>query len=183
MTLFGKTSHSVPIEDAHAQDSWKNWFESHGPRLLLVARQCTRSLADAEDVLQEAFVRFWRHQRNLGGEPLALVVTAIRRAAVDLARRDTRRTGRELQAEGHDQNEPPLFATPAEGDERRCAIETALLRLPAEQREVLVFKIWWELTFAQIATQLGLSPNTVASRYRYALAALRQELIAADCHG
>jgi RNA polymerase sigma-70 factor (ECF subfamily) len=46
-----------------------------------------------------------------------------------------------------------------------------------------VLKIWGELTFAQIATQLGVPPGTVASRYRYALAALRQHLTAADCHG
>ena len=72
---------------------------------------------------------------------------------------------------------------PFDGDERRIAIEEALQRIPHEQREVLVLKIWGELTFGQIATELELSPNTAASRYRYALAALRQELTAADCHG
>lgn len=40
------------------------------------ARQRTCSLADAEDVLQEAFVRYWRRQRELPGEPMALLVTA-----------------------------------------------------------------------------------------------------------
>jgi RNA polymerase sigma-70 factor (ECF subfamily) len=48
---------------------------------------------------------------------------------------------------------------------------------------VLVLKIWGELTFEQIATELEIPPNTAASRYRYALAALRKELTAADCHG
>ena len=67
--------------------------------------------------------------------------------------------------------------------ERAHAIEIALGCLPAEQREVLVLKIWGELTFEEIARQLGVPPNTAASRYRYALAALRRELIAADCHG
>jgi len=38
-------------------------------------------------------------------------------------------------------------------------------------------------TFEQIAAQLEISPNTAASRYRYALAALREALTAADCHG
>ena len=61
-------------------------------------------------------------------------------------------------------------------------IEAALQRLPAEQREVLVLKIWNELTFEQIAETLGIPPNTAASRYRYALAALRKELKPA-CHG
>jgi RNA polymerase sigma-70 factor (ECF subfamily) len=70
-----------------------------------------------------------------------------------------------------------------EGDERRAAIEEALERIPAAQREVLVLKIWGELTFDQIGHELGVSPNTAGSRYRYALAALRQQLTAADCHG
>ncbi|MEJ6604061.1 MAG: sigma factor [Verrucomicrobiia bacterium] len=39
---------------------WRPWFDTYGARLLLVARQWTRSGADAEDVVQEAFVRFWR---------------------------------------------------------------------------------------------------------------------------
>ncbi len=180
VTLLRKTTHSPRMEDAHAHDSWKDWFELHGPRLLLCARQWTRSLADAEDVVQEAFVRFWRHQRGLGGEPIALLLTSVRRAACDLARRETRRAVREERAEADGDSEP-LFEPLAEGDDRRRAIEAALARLPADQREVLVLKIWGELTFAQIAQKLDIPLNTAASRYRYALNALRQELTAA-CH-
>ena len=50
----------------------------------------------------------------------------------------------------------------------------AVGRLPNEQREVLVMKIWNDLTFAEIASALGISQNTAASRYRYALAALKK---------
>jgi len=171
------------MEDAHADDSWKDWFALHGPKLLLCARQWTRSLADAEDVVQDAFVRFWRNQRQLGGEPLALVLTSIRRASFDLARREFRRAAREELAETRPDDAAPWFETPLEGEDRRRAIEAALRRLPAEQREVLVLKIWGELTFAQIAEKLDTPLNTVASRYRYALNALRSELTAADCHG
>ena len=37
----------------------------------MIARQWTRSEADADDVLQEAFIRFWKHQRHLPGDPNA----------------------------------------------------------------------------------------------------------------
>jgi len=170
------------MEAINHDDSWKHWFRQHGPKLLLCARQWTRSLADAEDVVQDAFVRYWRRQRMLGGDPQALLLTSIRRAACDLARRNQRRTNREERAEAGAES-VELFEPQAEADDRRRTIEAALQRLPAEQREVLVLKIWGELTFDEIARQLDLPLNTAASRYRYALAALRRELSAADCHG
>lgn len=183
VTLFRKTPETRRMESAHEQSPWKQWIEAHGPRLLLCARQWTRSLADAEDVLQEAFVRYWRHQRHLPGDPGALIVTSIRRAALDLARREDRRAAREQRADGGLEERDTLFNhLPGEGDERRQEIETALRRLPAEQREVLVLKIWQELTFEQIGETLGIPPNTAASRYRYALTALRKQLEPL-CHG
>ena len=171
------------MEDSRNHESWQTWFQLHGPKLLLCARQWTRSLADAEDIVQDAFVRFWRHQRELPGEPMALLVTSVRRAALDRARRDGRRGAREDRALANGEGHVALFETTLEHDERRAAIEEALRRLPGEQREVLVLKIWGELTFDQIGRELEVSPNTVASRYRYALATLRRELNVADCHG
>lgn len=183
MTLIRETDLCIDgMEDTSAHDSWKTWFQLYGPKLLLCARQWTRTAADAEDVVQEAFVRYWRHQRHLPGEPMALLVTSVRRAAWDLARREERRTGREDRA-GAAEPDVGYFELPVEGEERRDAVERALAGLPPEQRETLVLKIWGELTFEQIGRELGLSPNTVASRYRYGLAALREALKEADCHG
>ncbi len=170
------------MEESRDHESWQNWFQLYGPKLLLCARQWTSSVADAEDVVQEAFIRYWRHQRHLPGDPMALLVTSARRAALDLARRDGRRSQREEQLSG-DMPDAVAFECTLDADERRVEIEDALRRLPPPQREVLVLKIWAELTFDEIARELDLSPNTAASRYRYALAALRQELIAANCHG
>jgi len=183
VTLFRKQRTTEGMERTHEQGTWKDWIEAHGPRLLLCARQWTRSLADAEDVVQEAFVRYWRHQRHLPGDPQALLVTSVRRAAIDLARREDRRTARELRADAEPGADDSLFEKlPGEGDERRQEIEAAINHLPEEQREVLVMKIWREFTFEQIAAALEISPNTAASRYRYALVALRKQLEPL-CHG
>src|SRR4051812_8134643 len=162
MALFRQTpTNSNRMEEPRNHDSWQNWFQLHGPKLLLCARQWTRSLADAEDVVQEAFVRFWRHQRQLPGDPRALLVISIRRAALDLARSSDRRHAREQRADGGLEETVTLFAPlPGEGDERRQEIEVALQRLPDEQREVLVLKIWQQLTFEQVGEVLDISPNT-----------------------
>lgn len=167
--------------EALDHDSWKNWFQRYGPKLLLCARQWTRSVSDAEDVVQEAFVRYWRNQRHLPGDPMALLITSARRAAIDLARRDQRRAQRDEAAA--DGDPAPYFQPGFEQGERQDAVEAALRRLPREQREVLMLKIWGELTFHQIAAELQIPANTAASRYRYAVTALRDQLTAADHHG
>lgn len=183
MTLPSKRPKPQAMEATHETAPWKQWFTEHGPKLLLCARQWTRTLADAEDVVQEAFVRYWRLQRSLPGDPQALLITSVRRAALDLARRNSRRHAREEFAEGGLEETETVFAPlPGEGDERRIEIEAAMRRLPADQREVLVLKIWQELTFDKIGELLAISPNTAASRYRYALIALRKELEPL-CHG
>ena len=141
---------------------------------MLFARQFVRSVADAEDIVQEAFVRFWRKQHSIQNR--ALLFATVRSIAFDLLRRDARRARREADALADtDHAVEPQFD---ELDESKQALAAAVNRLPAEQREVLVMKIWNDLTFAEIATVLNISQNTAASRYRYALAALKKNLIA-----
>ena len=55
-------------------------------------------------------------------------------------------------------------------------VRRILAGLPAEQSEVVTLKHWEDLTFAEIAEVLGISQNTVASRYRYAMEKLQRSL-------
>jgi RNA polymerase sigma-70 factor, ECF subfamily len=154
-------------------DDWRAWFEAHGAALLLFARQFVARVADAEDIVQEAFVRYWR-SRGQVEEPAPYMFACVRHCALDWQRGKRRQLRREELAARPES--APLFAHAAEQDERRQAIEIALRELPEEQAAVLVMKIWGGLTFAQIAAALETSPNTAASRYRYALARLRESL-------
>ena len=61
-------------------------------------------------------------------------------------------------------------------DDTQSALAAAVESLPRDQREVLVLKIWNDLTFSEIADSLGISQNTAASRYRYALTNLKKTL-------
>lgn len=167
---------TAPAPHPDEASDWRAWIAEHGPRLLLCARQYTRTPADAEDALQEALVRYWKHQRHLPGDRNALILTSMRRAVLDRVRSDNRRVNREqalLVLEG----DPVAWFEPEFGEHER-AVEQALRAIPAEQREVVVLKIWGELTFDDIGKQLDISPNTAASRYRYALAALKKLLAA-----
>ncbi|MCX7886907.1 MAG: sigma-70 family RNA polymerase sigma factor [Verrucomicrobiae bacterium] len=60
--------------------------------------------------------------------------------------------------------------------DRARLVEAALRELPEEQREVLILKLWGNLTFREIAETLQIPQNTAASRYRYALETLRRRV-------
>jgi RNA polymerase sigma-70 factor (ECF subfamily) len=159
---------------------WSEWFDQNASALILFARQWTDSHADAEDVVQDVFVRFWRsgrgRQRVGADDPKAYLFASVKRAALDHRRGRLRRERREVEAGRDRKAVEPLFRSTAERDEWRAEVESALSRLPEPQREVLVLNIWGGLTFPQIAAVVGVSPNTAASRYRYALQALRRSL-------
>ena len=153
---------------------WRTCYAQLAPKLLLFARQWVASVADAEDVVQAAFVKFWRHRPDAEPEHYPLLYSTVRTCALDLIRTDSRR-GRREQVVAPDPEEPFFDAT-IEHRENADIISIALNQLPEPQREVLVLRIWGELTFAEIAATLGDSINTVASRYRYAIDALRRIL-------
>lgn len=160
------------MQNVAIHDNWKSCFCEIAPALLLFARQWVHSAADAEDIVQEAFVKFWRRNHNI--ENRALLYSAVRSIALDFIRRDSRRARREASAFAEtDGAAEPQFEF---DDDDQRALAEAIDGLPREQREVVVMKIWNELTFAEIASALGISQNTAASRYRYALAALRDTL-------
>ena len=160
------------MENVANHEDWKVCFSEYGPGLQLFARQWVRSPADAEDIVQEAFVKFWRRNHRIDNR--ALLYATVRSIALDLIRRDSRRARREAEAFSDvAQSSQPQFAVEHESQR---ALAAAVDLLPHEQREVLVMKIWNELTFAEIGSALEISQNTAASRYRYALSALKKNL-------
>ncbi len=141
------------MENVAADENWKVCFSQIAPGLLLFARQWTRSTADAEDVVQEAFVRFWRKQHNIDNR--SLLYATVRSIALDFLRRDSRRARRESAVFSESEcGVQPEFEIENESQQELAA---AVALLPNEQREVLIMKIWNDLTFAEIATVLGIS--------------------------
>jgi RNA polymerase sigma-70 factor (ECF subfamily) len=175
------------VPDAQpAASEWRAWLELRGPKLLLFARQQTRSHEDAQDVFQDAIVKLVEKIRNdefVGGPDAwqPYLYTSIRRLAIDLSRRDDRRKRREDSVgadtgEAHQEAFHPWFESESSDDETRDQLEEKLKQLPEKFAEVIVMKIWGERTFAEIGEILGISQNTAASRYRYGLEALKKSL-------
>ncbi|MEM7235299.1 MAG: sigma-70 family RNA polymerase sigma factor [Planctomycetota bacterium] len=144
----------------------------HAPRLALYAMQWVACRADAEDVVQDTFVRFWSRQSAVR-YPLPYLYQSVRNAALNWQRGSRRRFEAETQP-----RELRLFEDDAdalEDAEFRGSVEDALRGLPDEQREIVTLRIWGDLTFREMAETLGIPESTAKSRYRISLEALRAQ--------
>lgn len=170
-----ETVFSSPMKAA--ANAWKHCFDQVAPKLLLYAAQICPSRADAEDVVQMAFVRWWRRFPDGNPEHIPLLYAAVRTIALDQRRSDTRRVRRESASEVALPSEnAPVFDTSPEQRETARIVQEALETLPENQREVVTLKLWGGLTFAEIAETTGESINTISGRYRYALQGLQKRL-------
>ena len=152
-------------------------YDGHAQALFGFLLNFTRNEADTRDVLQEVFIKLARQPELLTDvrDERAFLIRLAHNAAIDLMRR------RGTRQKHHDQlaaESLRLFEPAASPDEQafRDALTAALGELPPDQRAVAHLKLWEGLTFEEIAERLGLSPNTAASRYRYAIDKLRERL-------
>lgn len=143
-------------------------YDAHARALYRYALMVLADAAAAEDAVQDAFAGL------LGAAVQPDDVARYLKASVRNGCYSRLRRGRRW-----DMRELPLLeaATPdaVDGSER-LALERALRGLPPEQREVVHLHVFEGLTFREVAEMSGESINTVASRYRYALARLREVL-------
>jgi RNA polymerase sigma-70 factor (ECF subfamily) len=135
----------------------------------LLAVLCSRH--DAEDVLQTVFVRIVQKRHRLAkARCLDAYVYKIARneASSFISRRK-----RERKVKSLDESWLIVPEDHRELNELAEELWAVLARLPQQQREVIVMKIYRQKTFLEISRLLGLSQNTVASRYRYGMEKLR----------
>ncbi len=149
------------------------WLREHGPKLLAYACQWVDCRAEAEDVFQEAFVRFWQ-TRDTVRQPLLYLYRCVRNAAFDRARASQRRERHEMAAAppaGEPRPEAPL-----DQRERERKINDALAKLPRNQREVVALRVWSDMTFAQIGKILAIPRSTAHALFGAAMRQLQHEL-------
>jgi len=160
-------------------------YQEHRQGLFTLALAITRNEHRAEDAVHEAFVRMFRREGRGMNDPAAYAYSAVRNAAIDQVRRDSRRkdkqgsifdVGETSGIESKSSNGEAGPVDTALDNEKRAAVVKALDQLSEAQRDVIVMKIYGQLTFDQIGEALGEQLSTVASRYRRGLGRLKDEL-------
>ncbi|WP_173034177.1 sigma-70 family RNA polymerase sigma factor [Phytohabitans flavus] len=148
-------------------------YEAHGESLLRFLTK--RNLGDVErakDLLQETFLRAWRHVDDLPDEPgllRAWLFTVARHVTID--------AGRASRIRPAEVGVPDLraFASGEDPAEQVTAVYTvraALARLSPAHREILVELFFHDRTPRELAERLGIPAGTVKSRTYYAMQAL-----------
>jgi len=151
-------------------------YDQYAHAMFRYALALTGSVDDAEDAVQEVFVRIARDMKRLRkvSSIKSYLFSATRNAAYSQLR------GKKRRDHLHEAICVDIRVKLEEETGGKVATSAALCEafggLPLDQREVLLLKVFDEMTFKEIAETTGASINTVASRYRYGIERLRQAL-------
>ena len=146
-----------------------------------LARYLTRDVHDAEDVVQEAYLRALRYFGGYrGGDARAWLLAIVRNTFHTWRRRERHQDeATEFDEDRHSEviegaHPGALLDTALD----REALERALERLPTEFREVLVLRELEGMSYKEIGTVVGVPVGTVMSRLARARERLRRSLLA-----
>jgi RNA polymerase sigma-70 factor (ECF subfamily) len=148
-------------------------YREHGAALLLFASAISGDRGRAQDAVHQVFLKAMENGSvSQAINKKAYLFACVRNAVFNEAKLQDRNTPLDIDS--------AWFSPPDRDYAGEQNLRRALGELPDDQREVMVLHVWCELTFSEVADLLGVSSNTAASRYRYALAKLRRSMLAKE---
>lgn len=173
------------IREGNAE-SFESLVRLLSPRALRLAIRLTGNRAEAEEIAQEAFLRFYTGIHSFRGESSVgtWLYQTVTRLAIDHLRRERLRRRIFFFRRDEESEDPAeIIADPAPSpadrvlaEEARQRLSRALEKLPPRQRAVFVLRHQEELTLKEIADLLGLEEGTVKAHLHRAVVRLRKEL-------
>jgi RNA polymerase sigma-70 factor, ECF subfamily len=151
-------------------------------KLLGVALRILRDRALAEDVLQETYLKVWRHAASYDSaiaSPMTWMATIIRHGAIDAIRK------RQIEAFGNEDEMSTVASNdPDPVDEMDLAqlrprALVAFARLPEQKRRLIMLAYLRDRSRQELSIRLGIPANTVKTNLRRALLELRATMFAA----
>jgi RNA polymerase sigma-70 factor (ECF subfamily) len=150
-------------------------------KLLGVALRILRDRALAEDVLQESYVKVWRHAASYDpsiASPMTWMATIVRHGAIDALRK------RQLEALGSEEEMATVAsADPDPVEEMHLArlrpkALAAFAKLPEEKRRLIMLAYLRDRSRQELSQRFGVPANTVKTHLRRALLELRATMFA-----
>lgn len=164
-------------------------YDRHSQLAFSVIMRILRSSADAEDVLQETFVRVWSRAETYDarlGSPVAWLTRIARNRAIDRLRARRVRSdiavepGAAVQdGESARLSEPTTRETPEavlQWHVTASVLRAAMAALPVAQRELIEAAFFEGYTHQELAARFGVPLGTVKTRIRAGLTAMRVRL-------
>jgi RNA polymerase sigma-70 factor, ECF subfamily len=171
------TNTDVPLGDLPGDPdaAVRQLYSRHAKALHVYVERFCPDRSSADDIVQETFIRAWRHLPQLSADdrPIRPWLFRVARNLLTDADRAARSRPKAVQAQ------PPEDASEDSGLDQvldRQLVSDALQRLSPAHRTVLVETFYHGGTLATLAGQLGIPYGTARSRLHYALHALRQQL-------
>lgn len=158
-----------PVPGGLDHEAFRSVYDVHYPALVRLAYLTTGSLAAAEDVVQEAFIEWFRR-----GDQVREPVPFLRRAVVSRCTSWVRR--RRLERRHATVTPEPVWRPDDDAGGDAGVVRAALHKLSARQRAAVFLRFYLDLPEAQIAAALGCRPGTVKSLLHRALTAIKEDL-------
>lgn len=174
MDIFDTTNRVVLIADKEYRLR-QVIYETHD-RLLALLLSLTADRQLCEDILQEAYIRFWNNMDKVEDDTTALFLLKryTRNLFLDEMRKLARREALLVKMNFDDSTH--TVEDIAITKERYTTMQAAIEKLPAQQRQIFRMHKEQALSYRQIAEQLGITPGTIETQMNRALKFLRKEL-------
>ena len=157
-----------------ADDAVTELYTAHYTALVRLAAMLVRNTAEAEEVVQDAFVATHRRWRRLRDADKGLAY--LRQTVVNTARSRLRRRSVEERHRPAPMPDAASAEHVALEHDEHSEVFTALRSLPARQREAVVLRYYVDLSEAEIAVTMGVSRGAVKSHTARGMSALRTAL-------
>lgn len=170
---------SVATPSADADGTLTRAFECYQSELLGLLYHMVGNAEDARDALQETFIKCWRNRDKI--DEIQNLKAWVFRVALNTGR-DLRQTAWRRHKKSLPEDEATLPSgqqspeANVEYSEQVLLVRRAVSQLRAEEQEVFLLRQNGQLTYEQIAEELGVPTGTVKTRMRLALIRLRETL-------
>ena len=147
-------------------EAFASLVRQHQRMIHSLTYRMTGSLAEAEDLAQETFIRAWRHLSSFQGEAKfsTWLCRIAMNACINWRQRESRRSEVHQTWADDALSDGPDHGALAASGELNQRVQAAMNRLPAKQRAAIVLTVYEELSHAEAARALGCTEATVSWR-------------------